>query len=127
MVFTKPPTTPHVILIVEDDYLLRSDAVLRLQERGYRILEAANADEAIALLEHRSDISVIFTDIDMPGSMNGLKLAHAVRHRWPPIKIIATSGHSGLQDDELPSGGKFVAKPYSFRQLTDLIQAVTLA
>lgn len=124
MVSAQPPPTT-VILIVEDDYLLRSDAVQRLEEQGFEILEAANADEAIVLLEQRADISVIFTDIDMPGSMNGLKLAHAVRNRWPPIKIIATSGHASLDNGELPSGGRFVTKPYNFRQLADLIHEVT--
>lgn len=125
MVFAQPaPAT--VVLIVEDDYLLRSDAMQRLEEQGFEILEAANADEAIVLLEQRADIAVIFTDIDMPGTMNGLKLAHAVRNRWPPIKIIATSGHVQLQGDALPSGGRFVGKPYSFRHLTDLIHEVTL-
>ena len=79
-----------IILVVEDDFLLRMDAVQMIEEAGFDVLEAANADEAIAILETRSDINVIFTDINMPGSMDGLKLAHAVRGRWPPIKIIAT-------------------------------------
>src|SRR4051812_50008510 len=81
-----------VILVVEDDALLRLDAVELVKEAGLIAVEAANADEAILILECRADITVIFTDIDMPGSMDGLKLAHAVRHRWPPVKIIIVSG-----------------------------------
>jgi len=119
--------TSSVILVVEDDYLLRCDTVQRLEEQGFAALAASNADEAIAILEQRRDVTVIFTDIDMPGSMDGLKLAHAVRGRWPPIKIIATSGDADLRANDLPDGGRFVAKPYSFQQLTSVIREMTLA
>lgn len=111
-----------LVLIVEDDALLRMDAMLMIEEAGFDVLEAANADAAIAILEARSDIDVIFTDIDMPdGSMNGLKLAHAVKGRWPPVKIITTSGHFDVRNHELPSGGQFIAKPYSFTEVTRTI------
>ena len=82
-----------VVLIVEDEFLLRMDAADMIAAAGFEVIEAANADEAIEILEARPDITVVFTDIQMPGSMDGLKLARAVRGRWPPIKIIATSGH----------------------------------
>jgi CheY-like chemotaxis protein len=85
-------STRQVVLIVEDEALVRMTAVDMIEEAGFEILEAANADEAILLLEARRDITVLFTDIEMPGSMDGLRLAQAVRGRWPPIKIIATSG-----------------------------------
>ena len=81
------------MLIVEDEFLLRMDAAEAIGAAGFEVIEAANADEAIEVLEARPDITVVFTDIQMPGSMDGLKLARAVRGRWPPIKIIATSGH----------------------------------
>ena len=81
-----------VVLIVEDELLVRMDAMRAIETDGFEVVEANNADEAIAILEQRNDISLIFTDIDMPGSMDGLKLAHFVKDRWPPIKIIATSG-----------------------------------
>jgi CheY-like chemotaxis protein len=111
-----------LVLIVEDDALLRMDAVQMIEESGFDVLEAANADDAISILEARSDVDVIFTDIDMPdGSMNGLKLAHAVKGRWPPIKIITTSGHFNVRHDDLPSGGKFIPKPYSFTEVTRTI------
>jgi CheY-like chemotaxis protein len=86
-------TTLIRILVVEDETFIRLDAVEVLRAAGFDILEAANADEAIQMLERHSDIRLIFTDIDMPGLMNGLKLAAAVRDRWPPVRIIATSGH----------------------------------
>ena len=83
----------QVVLIVEDEALVRMPAVDTIEEAGFEILEATNADEAILLLEARLDITVVFTDIEMPGSMNGLRLAEAVRGRWPPIK---SSRHRGI-------------------------------
>ena len=80
---------------------------------GFDVVEAANADDAIEILEVRRDIAVVFTDIQMPGSMDGLKLARAVRGRWPPIKIVATSGLVDVGEKDLPEGGRFLAKPYS--------------
>ena len=77
-------STRQVVLIVEDEALVRMIAVDMIEEAGFEILEAANADEAILLLEARRDITVLFTDIEMPGSMDGLRLAQAVRGRWPP-------------------------------------------
>ncbi len=102
-----------VILIVEDELLIRRNAVAMIEEVGFEVVEAASADEAIAILEGRLDITVVFTDIQMPGSMDGLKLAAAVRNRWPPIKIVATSGHVKLGPGDLPEGGRFLPKPYS--------------
>src|SRR6476659_8346143 len=96
-----------VVLIVEDELLLRIDAAEMIKAAGFEVVEAANADQAIEVLEARRDITVVFTDIQMPGSMDGLKLARAVRGRWPPIKIVATSGHVGIAETDLPEGGKF--------------------
>lgn len=114
-----------IVLVVEDDALLRMYAVEMIEEAGFQVMEAQDADEAIKLLESRSDIRIIFTDIDMPGSMNGLKLAHAVAHRWPPIRIIATSGHFRMREGDLPDGGRFIPKPYRQHQvigaLTELV------
>jgi two-component system, response regulator PdtaR len=105
--------TRLVVLIVEDEFLLRINAVEMIEEAGFDVVDAGNADEAIAILENRSDIRVIFTDIQMPGSMDGLKLAAAVRGRWPPIKIIATSGQYLIREGDLPEGGVFLSKPYT--------------
>ena len=87
------------VLIVEDEILLRMDATEALESAGLVVVEAGSADEAILILEQRDDINLIFTDIHMPGSMDGLKLAHFVKDRWPPIRIIATSGHSKIDED----------------------------
>src|SRR4029079_550967 len=85
---------PATVLVVEDESLIRMDIVDCLEEAGFLIAEASNADEAINILQSRADIRLVFTDIHMPGSMDGLKLAAFVRKRWPPIKIIVTSGHT---------------------------------
>ena len=111
-----------VVLIVEDEFLLRMNAVDMIKAAGFEAVEAANADEAIAILESRRDITVVFTDIQMPGSMDGLKLARAVRGRWPPIKIVATSGLVDVAETDLPDGGRFLAKPYSPHQLAGLLR-----
>jgi len=118
-------STRQVVLIVEDEALVRMTAVDMIEEAGFEILEAANADEAILLLEARRDITVLFTDIEMPGSMDGLRLAQAVRGRWPPIKIIATSGRCVVRDGDLPSGGLFLPKPYSSTQISSALRDLT--
>jgi two-component system, response regulator PdtaR len=107
-----------VVLVVEDEAMLRWHAVAMIEDAGFDVIEAANAAEAIAVLEARTDIRVIFTDIQMPGSIDGLRLAHLVRNRWPPIKIIATSGRLRLRDCELPEEGRFLPKPYSVNEIT---------
>jgi CheY-like chemotaxis protein len=113
-----------VVLIVEDEFLVRIDAADMIRAAGFEVVEAADADAAIEILERRSDIAVVFTDIQMPGSMDGLKLARAVRGRWPPIKIIATSGSPNVGETELPEGGRFLPKPYVARQLTSVLREV---
>src|ERR1700750_1503450 len=99
----------QVVLIVEDDLLIRSHAAQVIEDAEFDVIEASNADEAIFILEARSDITVLFTDIQMPGSMDGLKLAAAVKGRWPPIKIVATSGFVNVRPEDLPEGGRFLA------------------
>jgi CheY-like chemotaxis protein len=90
------------VIVVEDETIIRMDITMSLQDEGFIVLEASNADEAIGLLDAHPEIRLMFTDIDMPGSMDGLKLAEAVRDRWPPVKIIIASGHRELRDDLLP-------------------------
>jgi CheY-like chemotaxis protein len=111
-----------VVLVVEDEMLLRMDAVDMIAAAGFEVVEAGDADQAIEILEARRDITVIFTDIQMPGSMDGLKLARAVRGRWPPIKIIATSGRALISETDLPEGGRFLPKPYSPGQITGVLR-----
>jgi CheY-like chemotaxis protein len=114
-----------VVLIVEDELLLRGYAVEMITSAGFEVIEAGNADEAIEILEATPDITVVFTDIQMPGSMDGLKLARAVRGRWPPIKIVATSGLVDVGEKDLPEGGRFLPKPYSLEAIGGLLRELT--
>jgi CheY-like chemotaxis protein len=93
-----------------------------VEDAGYEAIEASNAEEAIAILEARKDIRIVFTDVDMPGTMDGLKLAHAIRTRWPPIELIVTSGHFNLSDADMPERGRFFPKPYRDRDIVSAIR-----
>jgi two-component system, response regulator PdtaR len=110
------------ILIVEDDELLKLLVVAIVEESGFEGIAACDADEAVAILETRSDIVLVLTDINMPGSIDGLGLAHAVRSRWPPIKIIVVSGR-GLAP-ELPKDFHFLAKPYRTDAIISAIRSL---
>jgi len=114
-------STP-VLLIVEDEVLVRMVAVQIAEVAGFSVVQAADADEAIRVLQGRSDIGVVLTDIDMPGSMDGLELAQAIRHRWPPIEVVLTSGKMRPAADELPERSHFLSKPYDASELIGLLQ-----
>jgi CheY-like chemotaxis protein len=105
-------TERQVVLIVEDEPLLRMSAAHMVETAGYHAVEASNATEAIRILESRLDIRILFSDIDMPTGLDGVKLAALVRDRWPPIEIILVSGHERPLVSDLPSRTVFFAKPY---------------
>jgi two-component sensor histidine kinase/CheY-like chemotaxis protein len=107
----------RAVLIVEDEMLLRMRAVDMVEDAGFTAVEAINADDALAVLESRSDIELLFTDIQMPGSMDGLKLAYAVHKRWPLIKIILVSGQLKLTDSDRPPDSRFFGKPLDVKQM----------
>jgi CheY-like chemotaxis protein len=111
-----------VILVVEDEILVRLTAVGIAEDAGFEVLWAATADEALSILEARADVRLVFTDVQMPGSMDGLRLAHAVRDRWPPVELIVTSGRRPIGASDLPDRGRFIAKPYDFDALSQAFQ-----
>jgi CheY-like chemotaxis protein len=113
-----PKAKRPLVLIVEDELLLRINAAELITEAGFDIVEAGHAEEAIAILEGRPDIHIVFTDIQMPGSMDGLKLARYIRGRWPPIKLVVTSGQVAIADGDLPEGGVFIGKPYTSAEIS---------
>jgi two-component sensor histidine kinase/DNA-binding response OmpR family regulator len=115
--FAVPPAVSSAVLVVEDEMLLRMRAVDIVEDAGFRPVEATNADDALAILESRSDIELLFTDIQMPGSIDGLKLAYAVHERWPLIKIILVSGQLKLTDDDKPVDSRFFGKPLDVKQM----------
>ena len=119
-----PPDSPPVVLVVEDEMMLRMRAVDIVEDAGFVPVEAISADEAIQILESRDDISLLFTDIQMPGSMDGLKLAHATHTRWPHIKIILVSGQIAVTDADKPDDSRFFPKPLEIQQMILELQAM---
>ena len=101
-----------VVLVVEDETLVRVTALAIIEESGFEAIAAGNADEAIRALETRGDIRAVFTDVQMPGPMDGLKLAQVIRDRWPPVALLVTSGKTRVTASDLPSGARFLPKPY---------------
>jgi two-component system, response regulator PdtaR len=113
----------HLILVVENELLLSVDISDALKDEDYDVIAVSNADEAIKALETCDDIRTIFTDIDLPGSMNGLKLAAAVRDRWPPVNIIVTTGLRAPHRDEMPANSVFIAKPYRSAEVLEAVSS----
>jgi len=111
------------VLVVEDEPLIRLGLASAIEEAGYEVAEAANARDAIRVLEH-DRVQLLLTDVDMPGGMDGIRLAHYVRDRWPPVQLIVISGKVGVKPGELPPGARFVSKPYQEPQLLGLVQAM---
>ncbi len=107
------------MLVVEDNHLILMSALDLVSTAGYEGIGAANADEAIAILEARSDVKLVFTDIEMPGSIDGAKLAHYIRNRWPPIHLIVASGKEIKKESPLPTGASFFAKPYDNNRIVE--------
>ncbi|MCF7701861.1 response regulator [Loktanella sp. M215] len=112
---------PPAVLVVEDEPLIRMEAVDMIEDAGFKVYDASNADAAIILMELHDDIGILFTDIDMPGSMDGMKLAAYVRDRWPPVAIIIASGKVDLKDMHVPEGSKFFPKPYPTEHIAQIL------
>jgi two-component system, response regulator PdtaR len=114
----------QVILVVEDEALI-GNAAYMIRDLGFEVIEAADADQAVSLLESIPEISVVFTDIQMPGSMDGLRLVAVVRKRWPPVALLVTSGQFRPKDGELPENTLFLPKPYILGELKTHLDALT--
>ncbi|MCP1768463.1 MULTISPECIES: response regulator [Bradyrhizobium] len=113
------------VLVVEDEPLLLLMAGDIVEDAGLEPIFARNADEAILILESRDDVRIVFTDVRMPGSMDGIRLAGAVRDRWPPIKLVVVSGHM-YSDPQLPDGARFFRKPYSSEQIVATLREMAV-
>jgi CheY-like chemotaxis protein len=101
-----------VILVVEDEAIIRMEAVQMLEAAGFAVIEAFNAHDAMKLLENRADVRAVFTDINMPGRWDGMQLARMIKDRWPPIHLVVTSGLISPDTNDLPPRGRFIRKPY---------------
>jgi CheY-like chemotaxis protein len=116
-----------VVLIVEDEHLIRMDTAAVFESAGFKVYEADNAAAAIRWLELHDEIRLVFTDVNMPGWMNGLALAHYIHGRWPPVKIMVTSGYVNAQHSGLPEEALFVEKPYYSEDVVQKINELMAA
>lgn len=113
------------ILVIEDEPLIRMTVADDLRDAGFEVLDVGNADEALRLLEKQSSIHAIFTDIDMPGTLDGLRLAWIVKDRWPQVEIVITSGHRNVDDGDLPDRAVFFPKPYAHQLIITTLSRLT--
>jgi DNA-binding NtrC family response regulator len=118
---------PIVVLVVEDEPLVRMCIADHLQDQQFDVYEAGNAEEAMLTLAANADIQVVFTDVDMPGKLDGLELAEAVHDRWPPVRIIVTSGHRDVHLADLPDNSRFFGKPYNANAVETAIREMVRA
>lgn len=114
----------ELVLVVEDEALIRMGAAELIRDLGFEVLEAVDANHAVSLLESVPDITVVFTDVEMPGSMDGLLLAAVVRDRWPPIALLVTSGKVHPASSDMPTGTQFMSKPYSPLELKERLHSL---
>lgn len=116
------PLTRPIVLVVEDEPLQRLMAIDLVEDAGFDVVDVASADEAVRVLMQRPDIRIVFTDIDMPGGLNGMQFAASIRDRWPPIELIIVSGKRIPRTDELPARGVFFSKPYKKHEVTAVMR-----
>ncbi len=119
----RPTNKRNVVLVVEDEPFVRMFGADLLEEAGFDVLQACNADEALRLLEVHPEVRVVFSDVEMPGSLDGLGLARHIRQHWPRIGIVLTSGHR-IRVEMIPQEGRFLAKPYDGKALVRQIEAI---
>jgi CheY-like chemotaxis protein len=111
-----------VVLIVEDEALVRLVAAMMLQDAGFDTLEADSAEDALELMEKHEDVCVLFSDIQLPGGMDGLHLAHAVHDRWPDVGLLLTSGGLNIRREQIPDEGTFLPKPYDGDEMVEAVR-----
>ncbi|MBP2547945.1 CheY-like chemotaxis protein [Neorhizobium galegae] len=117
---------PLFVLVVEDEAIIRLSLVDELEDAGFRVAEAGTADEALTVLEAHPEITAIFTDIDMPGSMDGLKLAHRVHRAHPHVALLLTSGYLKIPKNDLPVKVPFLPKPYEVGHVVNHLRDLVL-
>ena len=111
-----------VVLVAEDEALIRWGAADQLTREGFDVVEAANAAEALEIMRSRPEVRLLFTDIDMPGELDGMDLAAQVHERWPGVRLLVTSGRLALGDRDVPDAGMFLPKPYEGEKLSGAIK-----
>jgi len=122
---TDSQVSKTTVLVVEDEPILRFNAVDMLEDAGFEAIEAANSAQAIQILEHRTDISAVLSDVNMPPGIDGIELVAIVRDRWPPVRIILVSGHVDRNEMRLPEGAAFFSKPYRSAEVVAMLNRMT--
>ncbi len=117
--------TRIAVLVVEDEPLIMVDAIQALEAAGFEVIDAYDAEHALVQLDHRPDVRAVFTDVNMPGRYDGVALARLVHERRPDVSILVTSGLMKLKTEDLPTGGRFVPKPYDGEQIAELLRDLT--
>ena len=115
---------PVVVLLVEDEALVRMIAADGLQEEGFKVLEAAHGEEALSVLQATPGVRALITDVEMPGPLNGFALARLVKQRWPHIGIVIMSGRMAPGPEKSPMGAQFLPKPFTPANLVAAVQKV---
>jgi CheY-like chemotaxis protein len=123
----KSNPAPRIVLVVEDEGLVRQMSASELSDAGYEVREAADAREALAILEAAECVAVLFTDVNMPGELDGLALARLVDDRWPRVRLLVTSGGAKVGPADLPNAGRFIAKPYSLSHMRAVVDELAAA
>jgi DNA-binding NtrC family response regulator len=116
------PGQGSVVLVVDDEAVIRLNAAAMVGDSGFEAIAASNADEALRILESRDDVRAVFTDVHMPGSMDGLGLARVVAERWPAVVLLLTSGKTDIKQSDLPTRGRFLRKPYVTSQVETMLR-----
>ena len=116
-----PESKSPIVLVAEDEAMVREMSVCELQDAGYTVIEAADARQALAILENGAPVDVLFTDVNMPGEIDGVILARMVHSRWPGIGLIVTSGRADIPQAELPDDGRFIRKPYRLSEISRMV------
>jgi CheY-like chemotaxis protein len=123
----KPESKTPIVLVAEDEALVRQLSVYELEDAGYRVIEAADAGQAIAILETGVPVDVLFTDVNMPGEMDGVRLVRLVHSRWPDVGLIVTSGQTDVPPEDLPGDGRFIRKPYRLSEMSEMVGRMAAA
>jgi DNA-binding NtrC family response regulator len=118
-------STPEAtVLVVEDEELARLIITDYLREGGFAVLQSANAEQALAVLEQRGDVRAVVLDVVMPGAMDGIALAHLIHERWPGIGLLVMSGKGVPKMVQLPPGAGFLPKPYFGPSIVGRLRAI---
>lgn len=117
-----PSVEKRVVLVIEDEPVLRIDVVDMLEGAGFEVIESTSVEDALHILESRPDIRIVYMDLDMPKGVDGVKVAAAIRDRWPPIEIVLTASRVDGARIQLPVRAKFFAKPINPARVIEAVR-----